>query len=885
MRVGLNILTVAGCLNAAFAVGGELLVNADFAGGTWGYRDYPLRSEKWSRPPRPTVTNGVLRHDHVCLKTFNVKLKPGTEYTVAMRVRNVDPAVPAEPCLMLLDGAWNMVANRRLVLEGGEWRDIRLHGIAKSSRYDLHYVRLDNPSGKGDLEVARLSLAEGRIEDWPELPDGELLPDGPTLFPSGRADSFAVLRRNVSGRSGRIVLTVSDARGRKLFSRDFDYGTEKLARFVLPIAADHPRGLFTVTASGANELRYAVQADLSALRCAYNPLAGHFYANRGWDLGWYNRYMPITGSVNRQFFPLTSFEDDASMKALDGLGFDTILCLTNWKTFTPRGECPWTEEVKRDQLPMLRRIAERVRGHRVDGLELFNEPFLWRIRTGPEAGRKTMDADKVAKLHEEIVPEMKRGNPDLRIVGPCCALRELDYLKHFLDAGGGRFIDAVSIHSYTVDPDVDDFAEQYRRLRAMVREAVGRDLPVYNTEAYLGLRNAPITAEDEEARRGYFKDGQWAHASVTAAMLVHHAVAQVGWANYAPQYAISGLLNTDRLYATVSLPAINAAVAFLADCGPGEEVKLVPGVHCHLFRNATGGPLATLRVRIHEPVKVSGFGALETYDMFGNRTCGDVRMLSDEVAYIRFAPGGDAVGALKGLRFFGLEVVAERDRPLKVETYEVAYAPDVKIADAKKVHLGAENLSAAFTPGVTWKGEGDLSADLAAVWSEAGLKLRVVVKDDVCTYPSECENAYRADSLQVYFDMRNDATPASEEAGKRREDDVVYTIAALGGTRPTAYVAFANGGRYLGAANETTGIDVDVTVNYAYRHGRHVYDIFFPRMTLPDFRFAPGEVLGFSLLVNDADATGKRGQGLTLTSPGAEPSGRADSFIDFRLVR
>ena len=137
----------------------ELLVNADFSGGTWGYRDYPRNPEKWQRPSRPTVEGGVLRHDHVCLKTFNVKLKPDTEYTVAVRVRNVDPSASSEPRLMLLDNAWKMVANKRVTLNGGGWRDIRMSGVTKLSRYNLHYVRLDNPIGKGDVEVSRISLA------------------------------------------------------------------------------------------------------------------------------------------------------------------------------------------------------------------------------------------------------------------------------------------------------------------------------------------------------------------------------------------------------------------------------------------------------------------------------------------------------------------------------------------------------------------------------------------------------------------------------------------------------------------------------------------------------------------------------------------------------
>lgn len=865
--------------------GVELFRNADFLGGAWGYmRWYPASRPELAQETNVRVSGGIANPARASFRTFSVALKPETDYTLAIRARNADPAKRAIVSICAVDGEWHAPHHRQALKEGDDWQVVRFPFRTVRSLYCRWYLMVGTDAQGGEIELDRVSLAEGVVEEFPPLPDGELVPGSTTMFTSGRGGVFRVIRRNVTGESGAVNLSVWDAWGRMRSVRALNYGTNAFATCEFEIPADHPRGVFEVGASEGHRVRYCVAEDLSGLACTYNPHAGHIYPHAPKDLSWQNRFMPITGSANRSFCgSMELVRSQEYLDRIDALGTGTILVMPNYPTFSAVGHCPWTEEVKKGYLPQCVEVARRFAGHRVMGVELFNEPFLWRIREGADAGLPTMDAAKVARIHAEVVPLMKAENPELQIVGPCCALKEQRYFDEFVRAGGGKFIDAVSIHSYTPDPDMDDFAGLYRQLRKRIREGIGNDLPVYNTEAYFGVRNGPCTGSDNEAQRGYYRDSELSHASVSAAMLANHAAEQASWCNFGPDYYVSGILESDRPYPFVALPAVNAAISFLADSGPGQEIDLAPGLRCFLFERAKGGPLATIRNRISTPVAIGGLGGLRTFDLFGNPFSDNQVTLSDDMVYVRFVSASDARARLKALTFTGLEAVAARERPLKVATVGATYSKELSFTGVERVKLGKANLSMVHDPDVEWKGEKDLSAEFAVVWNESALRLRIAVRDDVALYPDSLPVSFVADSLQVYFDQHNDATPASEESGRNRDDDIVYNIASLDGKKASAYVSFANGSRYLGPANETTGFDSEVTVSYERRGNVHLYDMTFPACVFPDMKLTAGLRCGFSIAVHDADAPKKRGRSIVLSSPGEEPYNHAHEYLDLEL--
>ena len=118
-----------------------------------------------------------------------------------------------------------------------------------------------------------------------------------------------------------------------------------------------------------------------------------------------------------------------------------------------------------------------------------------------------------------------------------------------------------------------------------------------------------------------------------------------------------------------------------------------------------------------------------------------------------------------------------------------------------------------------------------------------------------------------------------------KADNIIYNIGLLNGKKPFAYISFAEGTRYIGEGNKTTGYDDQVKVSV--KPGTDCaleYTLFFPKETLYLVRFESGGRCGFSMLVNDNDGAGRK-QGVTLTQPGSEPLDNPHLFKDMIFLQ
>lgn len=185
----------------------------------------------------------------------------------------------------------------------------------------------------------------------------------------------------------------------------------------------------------------------------------------------------------------------------------------------------------------------------------------------------------------------------------------------------------------------------------------------------------------------------------------------------------------------------------------------------------------------------------------------------------------------------------------------------------KWIDLGEDNLSRNYNAELLHTGPQDLSARLALGWDKKGFTMALIVTDDVAAFPPAGKlGDFTFDSLQIYFDQKNNAeAPGSPCDG----DDVSYHISLTDG-KPIAYLEKGQEGRYLGAANQSTGIDPDVQTWITRRGNQTLYQIWFPAKCLPTVSFTPGGSMGFSLLINDNDGKGRK-QGLTLAPKGEDP--------------
>jgi len=140
------------------------------------------------------------------------------------------------------------------------------------------------------------------------------------------------------------------------------------------------------------------------------------------------------------------------------------------------------------------------------------------------------------------------------------------------------------------------------------------------------------------------------------------------------------------------------------------------------------------------------------------------------------------------------------------------------------ITLDEKNLAIDHNPSDKWKGPEDLGAKFVCYWNENGFGLTVAVTDDKFVFPDNAPKAWDADSLQLYFDMKRDATPFSGSQNKNRGDDCDYNISLLAGKIPAVFLEMGCDARFIGEANLSRGLDP------AVRRDRHDLS----RLHIPD---------------------------------------------------
>jgi len=134
---------------------------------------------------------------------------------------------------------------------------------------------------------------------------------------------------------------------------------------------------------------------------------------------------------------------------------------------------------------------------------------------------------------------------------------------------------------------------------------------------------------------------------------------------------------------------------------------------------------------------------------------------------------------------------------------------DGKLDDWRKARwfkLDKRNLSKDFSKGKTKrKDDSDLSAKLAMGWDNGNLYIALKVNDNIVDNISKHESSlYEKDSIQIYFDLKNDNTDPVFKAYDF--NDAFYQIGfRTACKRPLAFLEKNPAGRYIGAGNQTKG--------------------------------------------------------------------------------
>lgn len=933
------------------------ILNPEFFSGTYGWSFFApedtfvtgtpaiLRKLRAWRPPH-WGNDTLTVYPDTRLTSAAFPVIPERKYTILVRMKSATGA-PARCRVFLLDGSWKYAAHDFTL--AGEYRTCAFSGTLPRSRFNRGYLRIDVKDAP--LTIDRVRVVAGDAAGFEQEPV-----------------KFGILGRNIiaeDDRSATLELRASaehpiDAEllvhdsGRRLLRREtlhFPAGEDQ--RRTLRINPEGRRGVFQLTLrSGETEFcfPFAVLKDLSKIPLKENPLASHLVPfAKGAEPELLHRYLGFRQQRFNRFFlqEVADLKQDPELLAsLRSFHPFLVACLpTAGLMRSPFAVAdritPELEEAYRNELRSMFGKLDGV----VQGVELFNEPHLWRFRDGPRQDFPNMPPQKVAQFYRIAREEIDRASSPIRLLGP---VAWGDYGRQFLAEGGAGAIDIFSFHGYNETPDSGKIFAQLTKYREVLRQAK-RSLPLWNTEAYYGVRNHAVWEMDSEAQRSYFSDTESEHAANCAVNLLHHAAAGAVWAPFRLAYFWNGIRGRENLVLE-AFSAVNAAVEQLSSAGRGEEFPLGSAFHCFLFPEAAEGPLAVLYTSRRDSQAVLKIPQrCEARDIDGNRITAPSVSVGGAPLYLRL-PRGEYRTVLANLEFrslgnpFAVAASISGRRELSVTianrtnraeslsvTPRTAFAVEpasaaINLPPGEKRVLrflrkagnflsmreyrlpvelrSGESLSTVETlrtpvfftygenaanaerhavsnPGPVWNqqphiGPGDLGAKFAGFWNERGIGLSVIVTDDCFHFADTPPAAWQNDSLQLYF---------ARESMSGTFDQCDYTVGLTTRGIPFAYLNHAPEGRFIGEANATEGIDTAVRVAVKQTSPNTLqYDLFFPAEVLPGITMKAGNLLRFSLLVNDSDRNGRK-TGLTLNPPGTEPYRNSRLFPELVLIR
>jgi hypothetical protein len=664
----------------------NIVPNPAFDLGLWGWNQYwsgAARMATATKRPEPVLVrdgkvNAVRIIDPMSLTSRTFPVETGKKYTVSAWMKNADPGKNAQCSLFMIDAKWRNKSKTFNI--GDKWKRYSFSfdwdGV---SRRGVAYLRIDprdNP-----VLVERVQVEVG---DAGDAGDFSVEPVQLGLVPgNGYANNiFNVADRNAAmklkavcatGVTGtvKVATSVRDAWGNEVNSREFEFDAVPEKELSFDIQPHNLRGVFHVALTafdgkgnvlGRGEGRYAVCRDLAGMKLPDNPMAGH-HSMLIFPEPYLSNIMPVLKSYvpindfNRCFFAIQPemVKNPAVVK-----NHRELFAHWDWnpavKNIVVMGlpdakNHPWVTEIlaTRGEIPpaVMEKYLEYVRltvGNYkgvVDGWELFNEPHLWRVRSGPEQGTQTMPPEKTAAFYRAAYPLIKAIDPDIMVVGPCAG-KDLSWSERFMKAGAANSFDTFSFHGYCDSPDNNDTYGRIMNFKALLERHGWNNVQIWNTEQYFSPRLPWQRQHEEEYYRHYFRDRELDAAAVMVANLIHHAAADSRVAMFGFTSTVIDGIGGDLLPFD-AFGALNAMIEFLGNAGTGHPLELGSALKCFVFPNAKEGVLATVHAINEEAAgQMSAIKGVKAFDMMGNPLTGDKISVSNTPVYLRFPAGIDA---------------------------------------------------------------------------------------------------------------------------------------------------------------------------------------------------------------------------------------------------
>jgi len=230
---------------------------------------------------------------------------------------------------------------------------------------------------------------------------------------------------------------------------------------------------------------------------------------------------------------------------------------------------------------------------------------------------------------------------------------------------------------------------------------------------------------------------------------------------------------------------------------------------------------------------------------------------------MEFAPEGSAEPekAEASFEYFVSRQAALKDaKALKIDRlYE--WPPDAgMLAKSKDLKLAP------------YGGEKDLSAQIKTSWDKSFFNIEIAVKDDKLFTMDSWQDAWKGDSIQLYFDSWGDARAKTLKGYD--SNDQTYDVWFSG--KDGSCQVFRRVAPEQQLAFTKQGLVKDAKSSFRKTEDGYVVEISFPVKELAPIRFENGSSFGFAALVNDNDGDyRKRALGMT---PGKEPHLNPDLY-------
>lgn len=173
----------------------------------------------------------------------------------------------------------------------------------------------------------------------------------------------------------------------------------------------------------------------------------------------------------------TFYDWDRRLEEASKKGIGHLIGLTFGNNLYDQGGPPYTEEGIAAYARYAATLAEKYKGQ-ITYFEVWNE------YNNPGGFNKTnRPPEDYARMLEAVYKAVKAVNPDAVILGGATVWVDLPWFERVLKAGGHPYMDAVSIHPYSVpvSPEEGKLVEKLQQLNALF-EQYGGSKPIYITE-------------------------------------------------------------------------------------------------------------------------------------------------------------------------------------------------------------------------------------------------------------------------------------------------------------------------------------------------------------------------------------------------------------------